>query len=323
MTLDTLSLTLAASIEGGVLLDKEALSADPALNPVFIPVLHLNGEPLFTNPDRVVDTLGLLLWSQDPGSFDLLTCTCGVAGCAGFHHEVTVAVSEGEAGRKVVEWNIPECGYSKCVSKARGAGPWTFRFDRDQLVAETDALAAQLLALEERNGAVEYTPSEQVHEFSTPAEQFSVVLARGKERRARELRADQQLTDTFGVDVIDLCLRIKLAPVEGADPKFARLVFWMPVRRLGNALLTDAGFPWSLESEEDFAEAQPVLEDGAARLRSDPIGLLLSLSEEQRSVAAYPQDETDPQATWLLGVSLQGLTPADHERLTVSLAADL
>lgn len=321
MPLDTLSLTLAASIGEGVFLEEDALSADPARHPMFVPVLRINGKPLFTNPDQIVDTMGLLLWSQDTGNFDLLTCTCGVAGCAGFHEEVTVTGSEDESGRKVVEWSIPECGYSGRVSRALGAGPWTFRFDRAQLVAETDAIAAQLLELETRNGSVEYSPPEQVYEDCPPPEPFAVVLARGQARRARELRAAQQMTDAFGADIVDLSLRIKLAPAEGADPKFARLVFWLPVRRLGNALLDDAGFPWALESEEDFAAAQPVLEAGAALLRTDPVELLLSLSEDQRSLAAYPQDETDPQADWLFGIELEGLTPADRERLTVTLAA--
>lgn len=55
------------------------------------------------NTPWVFDTMGVLV-RQDPGYylFDMFTCTCGIAGCAGIHDEVHVRVQN-----DVVQWQFP------------------------------------------------------------------------------------------------------------------------------------------------------------------------------------------------------------------------
>ena len=52
--------------------------------------------------ERPLDAFSLLVQRDVPGGFDLYTCSCGVAGCAGFHDEVELSV-DGQA----LTWQIP------------------------------------------------------------------------------------------------------------------------------------------------------------------------------------------------------------------------
>lgn len=71
--------------------------------------------------------------------FDLYTCSCGVAGCAGFQAPVVQTKNNG-----VVTWTFPESNDYKTEKK-------TYEFDNEQFTAQFEELLANLLKLEEQN----------------------------------------------------------------------------------------------------------------------------------------------------------------------------
>lgn len=110
--------------------------------------LIIDGTPLFiegSNP--VVDVHDLVIYGaiyNTSTKFDLCTCTCGVAGCAGFHEEVMMTSDD-----KVVEWRIPLCGYNVYIDPIFVcAGAITLTFDRHQYEQEWASVISQLTEIE-------------------------------------------------------------------------------------------------------------------------------------------------------------------------------
>lgn len=106
-------------------------SGKPSLVTVVTPVLYVDGHPLFTDATPVLDTWDLLARSDFPGDFELLTCDCGIADCAGFHDPVVAAV-EGA----LVRWNFPAPGYGPKLSPAFGNAPVELVFEHANVRAE-------------------------------------------------------------------------------------------------------------------------------------------------------------------------------------------
>lgn len=94
---------------------------------VATPMLKVDGLPLFRNPRPVVDTIELLFKATQAGEMELLTCSCGVPGCAGFHEAVRVR-RDGD----VVHWGMPRLGYDRALAEHLTA-PLTLSFELSAL----------------------------------------------------------------------------------------------------------------------------------------------------------------------------------------------
>jgi len=71
------------------------------------PVPEVNGASVFGDKVPCIDAFQLLTRASAGATedgFDLCTCTCGVAGCAGFHDPVEV---KEDVAAGTVSWHIP------------------------------------------------------------------------------------------------------------------------------------------------------------------------------------------------------------------------
>lgn len=144
----------------------------------------VNDKPIFQS--RVIlDVLALLFDGANTGELTLLSCTCGVPECAGFMEPVSVKVtpSEDASGGWQVSWHLPLCGYARCVTPEGGAGPWTFRFERSQVLTELERFSQSLVAQHERTGPLYISPSEPFSEFEKPLTRLPQLIAQALEHR--------------------------------------------------------------------------------------------------------------------------------------------
>lgn len=119
---------------------------------VATPVLLVDGQHLFKGRRPVLDTIDLLFKSTRSGEMELLTCTCGVSGCAGFH--------EGVAVRRVgdvVHWDIPRLGYGPVLAEHLNA-PLTLSFELSALRQTLNALRQQLGAAADADPYLRLSP---------------------------------------------------------------------------------------------------------------------------------------------------------------------
>jgi len=183
---DTLTLTLightvtATAEEQG----EQAPTAGPLERTVWGVWVAVNGKPLFG--DRVVsDVLATLFDAANTGELTLLSCSCGVPECAGFMEPVRVQVRPCEQATQgwVVDWHLPVEGYGRCVLKDWGEGPWAFRFERAQVLAELERFSQSLAAQHERTGPLYLSPSEPFCEFEKPLAKLGQMLAQAREHR--------------------------------------------------------------------------------------------------------------------------------------------
>ena len=139
--------------------------------------------------ERPLDAFSLLVQRDVPGGFDLYTCSCGVAGCAGFHDEVELSV-DGQA----LTWQIPLEPYRDLMPDA----PWSddglrVRFDRAQYLQALDSLEQQLLQLEAAEGQLGLAPI-GCEELITDIPPLAASLARGREYRLERQQLEEALS---------------------------------------------------------------------------------------------------------------------------------
>lgn len=280
---------------------------------VCTPVFRVNGKPLFRQDGYTVDTLGVLIRGADEGEFDLLTCSCGVAGCAGFHDPVEVRRLVAPSGETVVQWHVPLCGYDRCIAESWGPGPWVFQFESAQLARAIAQLEAGLLEAEREHGVIEYTPCEPLSEYFAPTPPLSEVLARGRKQQANDLRYRQLFQDSFA-DLADLSLHLVLSSSQDCQH------FYLSVKQLGWALLSDADLPCELETDEDFEAAQALFSQTSAQLRQNPLQVALGLSAEQRSAYAHCYDPCSMK--WDMSIQFPELTEEQASCLVVELSPE-
>lgn len=278
MTFDTLTLVL----------QQDRIEHQGADLVVATPDLYINGHRLLRSAAPVVDTLGLMVHAGHTGSFDLLTCTCGVAGCAGFHEEVTV-----RADSHKVQWLVPVEGYGDELSAAFGPGPWTFTFERqayDQAVAE---LEKGLLDLQRGHGRLALSPWGPYDDDDAVPE-VAHLLQLCRTRFARHQRQEECFEQAFG-------------PLAGQDVKlsFCGHVFWLSVRQYAWAALSDLDLPSHPESDEEFEAYAQALRVSAQALRQDAREAVLALSDSQLDAYAHAWKETDGR--WDFSLSLASL----------------
>lgn len=147
-------------------------------------VIRVNGEVLFKGARPCVDTLVLLAMGMTSGEVALLTCSCGVAECAGFFERVQVSVDD-----ECIHWTIPhEDAYAKAMHERWGPGPWHFSFDRVQMRNALRGHEQELLQLEKVLGSLALFPWEPFEEGHTPPPLNNLL------HRARGLHLEGVLT---------------------------------------------------------------------------------------------------------------------------------
>lgn len=255
---------------------------------VVTPDLYINGHRLLRSAAPVVDTLGLMVHAGHTGSFDLLTCTCGVAGCAGFHEEVTV-----RADSHKVQWLVPVEGYGDELSAAFGPGPWTFTFERDAYDRALAELEKELLALQRSQGRLALCPWGPYDDDEAVPE-VAHLLQLSRTRFARHQRQEECFEQAFG-------------SLAGQDVKlsFCGYVFWLSVRQYAWAATSGLDLPFHPESDEEFEAHAQALRAGALALRQDPRQAVLALSDSQLGAYAHAWNESDNR--WDFSLSLESL----------------
>lgn len=230
------------------------------------PQVHVNGRPLFSDELPVVDTLGLLVCSGQGGGFDLLTCTCGVPGCAGFHEEVEVL-----ADAHSVRWRIPAQGYSGALHESFGGGPWTLEFERqafEQAIAQAETL---LLEAEKAAGTpLALCPWEPwAEDDNEKVPPVADILRKSRARFERTLRRQRCFEQAFGgMAKKDLLLHT------------AERSFSLTVRQYAWAVESRSDLPCVVSSEEDFRALERTLGKAAQALREDPRTAVLGLPDD-------------------------------------------
>lgn len=230
------------------------------------PQVHVNGRALFVGERPVVDTLSLLVCSGQTGGFDLLTCTCGVPGCAGFHEEVEVL-----ADAHSVRWHIPAQGYSGALHESFGAGPWTFEFERQSF--EQAITQAEILVLEAEKNAgapLALCPWEPWADDDTEkVPPVADVLRKSRARFEHTLRQQRCFEQAFG----DMAKKDLL--VQTAERSFS-----LTVRQYAWAVESRADLPCVVSTQEDFSALERTLNQAAQALRKDPRAAVLGLPDD-------------------------------------------
>ena len=115
-------------------LDTSDLALEGGVATLVIPNLLVDGEPVVKDAySTPLDITHLLARQADDGEFDLYTCSCGVAGCAGFTELVRLTGEDA-----AVRLSLPEVGYGQARD---------YVFDRVQYLEALADVRARLLAL--------------------------------------------------------------------------------------------------------------------------------------------------------------------------------
>ena len=141
-------------------------------------------EPLTSRSERPFDALHCALYGMLPEDHDLWTCSCGIAGCAGLHDGVEIALTDDH-----VQWQFPLATYRKKFSEAFvGRFPvppvpegtlaeddkqiLTLSFSRPQYEQALEELRGRLIALKSEHPLLQLLPStfyEHPEESALPA----------------------------------------------------------------------------------------------------------------------------------------------------------
>lgn len=143
--------SIAFRVEVEQILDSQ-FDAQGVETPVTVQVLHavalVDGDPLFNRKQSDIDVSDLLETAKLPSGtkqdFTLLTCSCGIPGCAGYHDDPQVEITD-----ELVRWHLPCEGYQRVMAPKLGPGPWVLTFDRAQYVQAIAQLAEQLASMQQ------------------------------------------------------------------------------------------------------------------------------------------------------------------------------
>lgn len=233
------------------------------------PHIHIDGAGL-TAGAYPTNTLGILALGARSDKQDILTCSCGVAGCAGFQEEVVITREGG-----LLHWDLPTDGYDKCVADAFGPGPWRFTFEVEQYEQALAELERQLLAREQEAGPIALLSSDgmdSIKDLSPLAES----LAACRQWTDDVLRDDDLFAQCFS-GAAELGLRLRLTDT---------LVAWISVRSFSRGVARNHGHSdWSCR-DRDWEGVEKVWREAAQLL-----GAALRYDESEAQVRALLKGE--------------------------------
>jgi hypothetical protein len=236
----------------------------------------LDGVPLMKG---VFDAVDLLLHGVGNADTDLYTCSCGVAGCAGFHYEVAL-----REGADFMAWEFPEEPYRTCLPGERfpAGQPLRLEFDKAQYAQALATLEQDLAALfAASEAAVVVVPGWSCD--SLDVDSFAAMMAKARERLAR-----------WNASVA------ARREAEGALAEFAY------VARLPNGCVLTCdltAFAWervhALELEEYDDRLEQLRRVIGPKLLADPLAALLALPAAERAEAFLGACLALPDDAWL------------------------
>ena len=150
-----------------------------------------DGLPLAESGD-VFDVITLLCHGAVSAEFDLYTCSCGVAGCAGIFEQVQLVIDGDTAS-----WTFPEEPFRKYLNVALCPAdePLTVLFSRAQYEQALIALEADLLALDETNTLpLMFPPGDPPEDERT----FATMMALVRKRSAAWKQEQADRHELFG-----------------------------------------------------------------------------------------------------------------------------
>lgn len=227
----------------------------------------VNGKPVLPHSNsRPFDALAVLQRRDDRGEFDLYTCSCGVAGCAGIFEPVRLLSENGD-----VTWALPEEPYRTALDAAQEGLPLALSFKRRQYLAALDGLEVELLQLAESNAGMRVAPFSG-YGTEMPLKQ---ILRDGRDwhlvQHAREIafenafqpllsaglavviRADELTSFWLTPQLLSYLVSSREEPIEDRKAAWARLVSELQVdagaalRALDWDELRTYAQPWSVE----------------------------------------------------------------------------
>lgn len=143
--------SIAFRVEAEQVLDSQ-FDAQGVEAPVTVQLLRaevlVDGDPLFNRKQSDIDVSELLETATLPSGtkqdFTLLTCSCGIPGCAGYHDDPQVEVTDNQ-----VRWHLPCESYEKVITPAHGFGPWVLTFERSQYAQAIAQLKEQVDSMQQ------------------------------------------------------------------------------------------------------------------------------------------------------------------------------
>lgn len=237
----------------------------------------LDGVPLMKGD--VFDAVDLLLYGVGNAETDLYTCSCGVAGCAGFHEEVRLC-----EGAATMAWEFPEEPYRTRLAGERfpAGQPLRLEFDKTQYAQALAGLEAELAALFAASEVpVVVHPGWSCEQLD--ASGFADMMDKARARRARW---DARMA--------------ACRAAEGALRDFAFLAE-LPGGEVASRDL--AGFAWDqvhdLHLADDEANIEHLRSVVGPQLLANPLAALLALPGAGRADAFQSPGLGLPDEAWL------------------------
>jgi hypothetical protein len=226
----------------------------------------------------VFDAVDMLIYGAADAETDLYTCSCGVAGCAGFHEYVQLRASD-----DAMAWMFPEAPYRAGLDPARfpPGVPLQVTFDKAQYLKALAALEADLGKLF-KDSAI---PAVVIPGWS--CEQSNTKTFRGMLKAARKRRL-QWDADCRARTQAEGTLR---------DFQYAAALpnGWTLFREL-SALAWERVHDLNLEGEAELAAMRDVI---GPCLLADQVSTILALSAAERARMFFAESLNLPDEAWL------------------------
>ena len=194
-------------------------------------IVHIliNGRPLLGSleKDSPLDVLQLLVQGDFVGTFDLFTCSCGVAGCAGFHDQISL-----EQDGANVKWTLPKEGYEALLSTPETLEPrLVFNFERTGYVQALNQLEQDLLTLESILGPIELFSNITGEDTVSAVIALQTLFADSRAYQQGQRERKEVFFDAFG-DLADKGIALKLE---------SNRVYWMTTQQ----------YAWAVEYQQE------------------------------------------------------------------------
>lgn len=228
----------------------------------------------------VFDAVDMLLYGASDAETDLYTCSCGNAGCAGFHEEVRL-----RAGPDTMAWEFPEEPYRASLDPAiiPAGAPLRVTFDKAQYTQALAALESDLEKLFKGSSI----PAVVCPGWS--CEQLNVKTFRSMMKAARKRRAKW-----------DADCRAR-ADAEGELRNFqyaAHLPNGWTLFRDFRTLAWEQANDLNVNDDDEFA-LKAIREVIGPRLLADQASTILNLSAVERARAFFAESLNLPDEAWL------------------------
>lgn len=227
----------------------------------------------------VFDAVDMLLYGAADAETDLYTCSCGNAGCAGFHEEVRLRASS-----DTMAWEFPEEPFRALLDPAiiQAGAPLHLTFDKAQYVQALAVLESNLEKLFKDS----VMPAVVIPGWS--CEQLNVKTFRSMMKAARTRRAKWDAECRARADAVGELKNFQYA---------AQLPNGTTLLREFRSMAWDLAHDLNLN--DDQAELTAVRDVIGPQLLADQVSTVLNLSAVKRAQAFFAESLNLPDEAWL------------------------